>query len=241
MSAFFAVLFYAAAALFVLGVGMRIYVYARTPVPLRIPTAPAPRTRTGAALRMAREVALFESLFKASLLTWLFGWMFHVALALVVVRHLRYFVQPVPAWIALVQPIALYVGLAMLVGLAGLWARRVLVDRVRYVSTPSDHLMLALLVAIAATGLAMKVVAHTDIIAVKSFFLGLLVLQVRPLPADALLAAHLGLVAALAIVFPFSKLLHGPAVFFSPTRNQPDDARTVRHLAPWAAELEAKG
>ena len=34
----------------------------------------------------------------------------------------------------------------------GLWARRFLVDRVRYISAPSDHLMLALLVAIGASG-----------------------------------------------------------------------------------------
>jgi nitrate reductase gamma subunit len=63
---------------------------------------------------------------------------------------------------------------------------------------------------------------------------------VRPLPADALLLLHLALVAALAIVFPFSKLLHAPGIFFSPTRNQADDPRERRHLAAWAAKLEVK-
>ena len=48
------------------------------------------------------------------------------------------------------------------------------------------------------------------------------------------------LVALLMIIFPFSKLLHAPGVFFSPTRNQADNPREKRHLAPWAAELEAK-
>ncbi len=238
-AALFAALFWFAAAVFVVGVAWRVYAYARTPAPLRIPTTPAPTTRSGAALRVAREVVIFESLFKASLLTWLFGWTFHAALAAVLLRHLRYFTEPVPAWVALVQPFALYTGIAMAAALAALWARRVLVDRVRYISTPSDHLMLALLLAIAVSGLAMKNLAHTDIIAVKSFFLGLLALEVRPLPGDPLLAVHLALVAALAIVFPFSKLLHAPGIFFSPTRNQPDDPREARHLAPWAAKLEA--
>ena len=183
-AAIFAALFYLAAAVLVAGVGVRVYGYARTPAPLKIPTTPAPTTRTGAALRVGREVVLFESLFKASLLTWLFGWTFHVALAAVLVRHLRYFLQPVPAWAALVQPIALYTGLAMALALVALWARRVLVDRVRYISTPSDHLMLALLLAIALSGLAMKTLAHTDIVAVKSYFLGLLSFELRPLPAD---------------------------------------------------------
>jgi len=46
------------------------------------------------------------------------------------------------------------------------------------------------------------------------------------------------LVAALMAIFPVSKLLHAPGLFFSPTRNQADDARERRHLSPWAAELE---
>jgi nitrate reductase gamma subunit len=240
MAAFFAGLFYLASAVLVAGLAVRIRQYARTPAPLKIPTTPAPTTRGGVALRLAREVVLFESLFKATLWTWLFGWVFHAAMALVLLRHLRYFTEPVWGWVAFVQPFGVYAGFAMVAGLAGLWARRFLVDRVRYISTPSDHLMLALLIAIAGTGLAMKYVAHTDVVAVKSFFLGLMAFQVRELPADPLLAVHLGLVAALMLVFPFSKLLHAPGLFFSPGRNQADDPRERRHLAEWASRLEAK-
>ena len=240
MAAFFAGLFYLASAVLVAGLAVRIRQYAGTPAPLKIPTTPAPTTRGGVALRLLREVVLFESLFKATLWTWLFGWVFHAAMALVLLRHLRYFTEPVWGWVAFVQPFGVYAGFAMVAGLAGLWARRFLVDRVRYISTPSDHLMLALLIAIAASGLAMKYLAHTDVVAVKSFFLGLMTFQVRELPADPLLAVHLGLVAALMLVFPFSKLLHAPGLFFSPGRNQADDPRERRHLAEWASRLEAK-
>ena len=240
MAAFFAGLFYLASAVLVAGLAVRIRQYAGTPAPLKIPTTPAPTTRGGVALRLVREVVLFESLFKATLWTWLFGWVFHAAMALVLLRHLRYFTEPVWGWVAFVQPFGVYAGFAMVAGLAGLWARRFLVDRVRYISTPSDHLMLALLIAIAASGLAMKYLAHTDVVAVKSFFLGLMTFQVRELPADPMLAVHLGLVAALMLVFPFSKLLHAPGLFFSPSRNQADDPRERRHLAEWASRLEAK-
>ena len=51
---------------------------------------------------------------------------------------------------------------------------------------------------------------------------------------------HLGLVLLLMFVFPFSKLLHAPGVFFSPSRNQADNPREKRHLAPWAAALDAR-
>jgi len=226
---------YLAAGVLLAGVAARVVLYLRTPVPLKIPTTPAPATRAGVALRMARELTLFESLFKANLWTWAAGWAFHAALLLVLARHLRYFTQPVWEWVAWMQPLGILAGIAMAGALAALWARRLLVERVRYISTPSDHGMLALLLAIAASGLTMKFLFHTDIVAVKVFGLGLLRLEPHPLPGDAPLAIHLGLVAALMVVFPFSKLLHAPGVFFSPTRNQRNNPRERRHLSGPAA------
>lgn len=235
---FFAVLFYFAAVVCAVGLVVRIADYARTPAPLKIPTTPAPTTGTGVALRMVREVVFFESLFKGNLWTWALGWIFHASLALVLARHLRYFTEPVWGWVAFIQPFGMYAGFAMVIGLAGLWARRFLVDRVRYISTPSDHLMLALLIAIGISGMLMTFVAHTDVVAVKAFMLGLMTFDFQPMPADPVLMAHLFLVAVLMIIFPVSKLLHAPGIFFSPTRNQADDPRETRHIAPWAAALE---
>ena len=227
----------ACAALLVVGLACKIAQYARTPAPLKIPTTPAPTTRTGVAARLVREVVLFESLFKASKWTWLFGWVFHAALLVVLIGHLRYFTEPVWAPAAVVQGIAPYAGLAMLAGLAGLWARRFLVDRIRYISAPSDHLMLALLVAIGASGVTMRFGVRTDIVELKAFALGLVRFDWQPIPSDGVLLLHLGLVSVLMAVFPFSKLLHAPGLFFSPTRNQRDDPRERRHVTPWAADV----
>lgn len=240
LTIFYSALFYLATGVFVIGVGLKIRSYARTPAPLKIPTTPAPITMSGVRWRMAREVVLFESLFKSSKWTWIFGWTFHVALLLVVLRHLRYFQEPVWLPVVLVQPFGTYAGFAMVAGLGGLWARRWLVDRVRYISTPSDHLMLALLLAIGITGLGMRFVAHTDIVAVKMFVLGLMRLDLQSLPADPVLLVHLALVALLMLIFPISKLLHAPGLFFSPTRNQADNAREVRHVSAWAAALDKR-
>jgi len=226
----YACLFYAATAMLVVGLARKIAEYVRAPAPLKIPTTPAPATRVGVAARVGREVVLFESLFRANKWIWLFGWVFHAALVLVLFRHLRYFTQPVWTVVVIAQPFGVYAGFAMLAGLAGLWARRFLVERIRYISTISDHIMLALLAAIAASGLAMKYVAHTDIVAVKEFMFGLMLFNWQPLPADPLLLVHLALVATLMALFPVSKLLHAPGVFFSPTRNQADDSRERRHI-----------
>ena len=235
----FTLLFYFAALVLIIGLGLRIRLYAKTPAPLRIPTTPAPITASGVIARMFFEVTLFRSLFKSNKWIWIFGWLFHAALLLVVLRHLRYFTDPVWSWVALIQPLGAYAAFVMIAGLAGLWARRFLVDRVRYISSPSDHLMLALLIAIGISGLGMKYVAATDIVGVKAFFLGLMYFDWQPLPGDPLLMLHLLLVALLMIIFPFSKLLHAPALFFSPTRNQIDNPREKRHLPTRAASRQA--
>lgn len=234
----YTVLMYTATLILVGGLAYRINKYARTPAPLKIPTTPAPTTPSGVVMRMGREVVFFQSLFKSNKWTWLFGWIFHFSLLLELLRHLRYVLNPLPTWVVLIQPFGKYAAFGMIIGLAGLWARRVFVDRVRYISAPSDHLMLALLMAIALSGLTMTYVVHTDIISLKEFILGLIYFDWQPLPPDPALLIHLGLVAALMIVFPISKLLHAPGVFFSPTRNQVDNPRERRHLAPWAAQLE---
>jgi len=226
----FTLLFYFASATLLIGLAYRIRLYAMTPAPLRIPTTPAPITAPGVVRRMFFEVTLFNSLFKSNKWIWLFGWIFHAALLFVLLRHLRYFTDPVWSWVSLIQPVGKYAAFAMVAGLAGLWARRLLVDRVRYISSPSDHLMLALLLGIGLTGLGMTYVAHTDIVAVKAFFLGLMYFDWQPMPADLVLNLHLLMVALLMIIFPFSKLLHAPGVFFSPTRNQIDNPREKRHM-----------
>lgn len=245
LTAIFAILFYIATAVLLAFTARKVWIYKKTPAPLKIPTTPAPTTRAGVAFRMFKEVTIFESLFKSSKWTWLFGWLFHFGLLLVLLRHLRYFTDPVWGWVAFLQPFGKYAAFMMLFGLAGLMARRILVDRVRYISAPSDHLMLLLLIAIGVSGALMTFVEHTDIVSLKSFLIGLMTFAwaskagLTAMPSDIILIVHLSLVILLMIIFPFSKLLHAPGVFFSPTRNQVDNPREQRHLAEWATKLDS--
>lgn len=234
----FAGAFYLATLLLVVGLVYKIFDYSRTPAPLKIPTTPAPITQKGVVYRMAKEVVLFESLFKSNKWIWVFGWLFHFGLLLVLIRHLRYFINPIPEWLVFIQPFGKYASYMMIVGLLGLLARRFVVDRVRYISTPSDYLMLVLLIGIGITGMLTTFVVHTDIVALKAFFMGLMVFDVQPVPQDPIILAHLAMVALLMAIFPISKLLHAPGLFFSPTRNQADNPREHRHLAAWAARLD---
>ncbi|MEN8178784.1 MAG: respiratory nitrate reductase subunit gamma [Pseudomonadota bacterium] len=238
MSTVYALLFIVATLVLVIGLARKIAQYAKTPAPLKIPTTPAPVTQTGVVLRMFREVVLFESLFKSTKWTWIFSWMFHMGLFLVLIRHVRYFIDPVWLPIELIQPFGKYAAFAMVFGLLGLLARRVLVDRVRYISAPSDFLWLLLLIVIGSSGLMMTFVVHTDIVMVKDFFTGFWTLSGGDLPMDPILLIHLTMVAVLMLLLPFSKLLHIPGIFFSPSRNQVDNPREQRHISPWAKKFE---
>jgi|TARA_B110000091_G_C13594800_1_gene382119 nitrate reductase gamma subunit len=239
MSILFAILFYAATAILVFGVAYKVRKYIKTPAPLKIPTTPAPTTRAGVAFRMFKEITIFESLFKANKWIWLFGWLFHFGLLLVLLRHLRYFTDPVWWWVSLLQPFGKYASFAMLIGLGGLLLRRVVVDRIRYISAPSDYLMLLLIIGIGSTGVLMTFVTHTDIATLKTYMLGLMVFDIRTMPTDIILVIHLSLVIILMAIFPISKLLHAPGIFFSPSRNQVDNPREKRHVAAWAIKLES--
>ncbi len=238
LSAIYSLLFYFATLVLVLGIVAKVISYLRVPSPLVIPTTPAPLTTSGVAARMFREVVLFESLFRGNKWIWLFGYLFHFGMLAVLLRHLRYFTDPVWSWVAMMQWIGIYAGFAMALGLTGLLLRRFFVERVRYISAYSDYLILLLLILITLSGLMMTFVNHTDIIQVKGFIRGMMTMDWHPLPADPPILIHLMLVILLMIIFPFSKLLHAPGIFFSPTRNMKDTPREHRHLASWAKEME---
>ena len=217
----------------------KIYQFWITPAPLKIPTAPTQLTQTGMVMRMAREVVLFESLFKSNKWIWLFGWLFHIGLLLVLLRHLRYFWPgDLPEIFLLMQPFK-YAAFAMVIGLGGLLARRIFVQRIRYISAPSDYMMLLMLLIIGISGAVMTFTQnHTDVLMVKEFASGLITFDWSNLPTETHFLVHILLVFVLMAIFPISKLLHVPGVFFSPTRNQVDDARKRRHISPWALQQE---
>ncbi|MBF0162688.1 MAG: respiratory nitrate reductase subunit gamma [Magnetococcales bacterium] len=237
------ILAYLVVGIFVVGFTQRILLYARSPAPLKIPTTPAPTTTAGVVWRLFTEVVFFNSLFKGDKWAWLGGYLFHGALLLVLIRHLRYFVEPLPPFFAHVQIAGVVAGVAMVGGLGLLLLRRLLIDRVRHVSSPSDYLWLLLLLGIGFSGLVMQFFLRPDIVHIKGAMMGMWSSS-QSLPlltlGDVVFLAHLCMVAVLIVLFPFSKLMHAGGIFFSPTRNQVDNPREKRHVNPWAAGQHTK-
>ena len=80
----------------------------------------------------------------------------------------------------------------------------------------------------------MRYFFKTDIVAVKELAIGLVTLHPKvPAGISPLFFIHLFLVSVLFAYFPFSKLMHAPGVFLSPTRNMVNNNRWVLHVNPW--------
>ena len=220
----FSALYTAALLWLVGGLALRVGTWVRAPQPSPIPIAPAPRTYAGVVARLAAEMLLFRSLFRANRTTWAASVAMHWGLLLVLVVHARFLTPVLPAWLVPFLIASGWATLAALGGVAVLAARRALVDRMRHISVPSDWAHLALLAAILVSGTLLKRVWPTDLHAVGTWLRGTLGLDWQPLPAHAGLWIHLVLVAMLLLVFPISKLVHAPGVAFAPTFHQRDRA-----------------
>jgi nitrate reductase gamma subunit len=219
--------------IFIIGIIYRIHVYLSAPAPLPIPTTPAPTTVPGAALRVGGDVLFFQNLLKYDKPLWIGAWLFHAALALVLLRHLRYFLYPVPNWVVDLQTVGMYAGLLFPLPLLYLLWRRLAFKRVLYITGVPDLGVLILLGMIAGSGILTKFAAHVYLVDVKAFIIGLLTFHPVAPPAHPVFIIHFLLVLALMLYFPFSKLMHAGGIFFSPTRYQPYRTLERRYVNPW--------
>jgi nitrate reductase gamma subunit len=272
---------------FFVGLIYRVIGWARSPVPFRIPTTGGqqktlpwikynrfdnPSNTIGVVGRMIFEVLTFRSLFRNTRMEfrggprigyewekwlWLFALMFHYAFLVVVIRHLRFFTEPIPGFVQIVEsldaffqlgaapfsgfglPALLLSGFALLGGVSLLFLRRLLLSQMRYISLPADYFPLFLIMAIALTGILMRYLLKVDVVSVKELTIGLVSFKPRsPEGIGVLFYIHIFLVSTLVAYFPFSKLVHMAGIFLSPTRNLSNNSRIVRHINPWNYPVE---
>ncbi|MGA2989916.1 MAG: sulfate reduction electron transfer complex DsrMKJOP subunit DsrM [Candidatus Korobacteraceae bacterium] len=264
---------YAACAIFLVGILARVWRWAATPVPFRIPTTcgqqkslgwikPAtldnPATGAAAAARMALEVLLFRSLFRntrcrigegkatfgENKYLWLAAMGFHWSLLVILLRHLRLLIEPVPGFVMAIEridglfqighPVMYGSDVILVAALLYLLVRRFREPLVRYISLFTDYFALFLLLGIALSGVLMRHLVRADVAGLKQFALGLVTFHpVAPPALSPVFLVHLLLVSTLAAYFPFSKLVHMGGVFLSPTRNLANNNRSQRHINPW--------
>jgi nitrate reductase gamma subunit len=210
--------------------------------------------------RMFLEVLFFRSLFRnhrvelipdkekvnyiGTKYLWAAAMAFHWSMLVIVLRHFRFFVEPVPRWVEVLQsvdgffqvgvPVIFATSALFVVALCYLLLRRLADGKVRYISLPSDYFALYLLLGIGLSGLLIRHLEKVDIVRVKAAIAGWTSLQpMVPEGVGVLYFVHVFLVSTLLVYFPFSKLLHAPGVFLSPTRNLANSNRRRRHVNPW--------
>jgi len=264
---------YAAFAAFLIGVAYRVTKWARSPVPFRIPTTCGqekslpwirnnslenPHNTAGVIGRMALEVLLFRSLFRNTKMgltnqkvvygsakwLWLGGLVFHWAFLFILLRHLRFFTEPVLPLVNLLAgldgffqigvPTLYLTDAAILLAVTYLFLRRVALPQVRYISLSADYFPLFLILGIALSGVLMRHIYKVDLLRVKEWAMGLASFHpVLPEGIGLFFFVHLFLVSTLIAYFPMSKLMHMGGVFLRPTRNLANNNRMRRHINPW--------
>jgi nitrate reductase gamma subunit len=265
---------YAGITTFLVGVSYRVVRWSLSPVPFRIPTTcgqqkslrwikaswlESPYSTTGVIFRMLLEILLFRSLFRntkaelrqgpkliygESKFLWLGALALHWSFLFIFLRHLRFFTEPVPGWVLLLDrvdaffqigaPILYVTDVVIVVALLYLLQRRLRDPQVRYISLLADYFALFLILGLALSGIWMRYFTRVDIVAIKQLAIGLVTFSpIVPKEVGPLFFVHLCMLSTLAAYFPFSKLMHMGGVFLSPTRNLANNNRMKRHVNPW--------
>lgn len=265
---------YVAVLIFIGGFIYRVMGWASSPVPFRIPSTCGqqktlpwfkqnkidnPFTTGGVIIRMMLEILCFRSLFRNTRMAlnegpkisyvwekwlWLAALAFHYSFLTVLIRHLRFFLEPVPVclqWLEYIDgffqvglPGLFMSGAVLLAAVTFLFLRRIYLPQMRYISLAADFFPLFLIISIAITGILMRYFTKVDVVGIKELAMGLASFHpVIPEGIGAIFYIHLFLVSILFIYFPFSKLMHMGGVFMSPTRNLPNNTRAKMHINPW--------
>ncbi len=212
--------------LFLLGMGYRIYSWVTTKQPGLLTLFPAPKRGAATFWNVLKESLLFPSLFKGNRILWIFAWIFHATLAMIIIGHIRVFTDFPALWAALgidADSMSAISGgtagvIIMVMGFL-LFFRRLGTARVREISNLSDYLALLLILAIIITGNWMRFGEHFDLAQTRIFFGQLFTFSFATInvPQNSMFLLHFFLVQVLIMFIPFSKIMHFGGIFFTQT------------------------
>jgi len=177
-------------------------------------------------LSAAGDIFFFRRLFRVNSILWFGEWLFHIFFFLTALRHLRYFLDPVPGWIISLQPVGICAGYLLPLSLLYILVLRSLTEREEYLS-PSNLSVLLLLFLIGITGALMHGIVKPDIVSVKEFIIGMVTLKPVPVPKNLLFILHFALVLILVHILP-SHVFAAPLVIIE-ARKRDEGLGRVMH------------
>jgi len=223
------VLPYMALLVFVIAMVFRIRSWMKLPAPSMTLFPAPPQGGKATAINTVKEAVFFRSLFRGDRSLWLFAWSFHVVLALIFVGHLRVVSNVDQVFMNMGMTEAGIQGMSSGAGGAAgviilltavvLLFRKLLIPRVKEITSVSDVLALVLIGAILITGNMMRFGAeHFDLTLTREYFASLAsfgsVADAGALQNGVFLI-HMCLALLLLMYIPFSKILHFGGIFFT--------------------------
>jgi nitrate reductase gamma subunit len=165
----------------------------------------------------ALDVLTFRRLLIANGWLWLGSWTFHLSFFLVIMRHLRFAMDPVPKCITFLQFPGLVAGYLLPASVVVIALARI-GGKEKYVSW-KNTLLVAQVFVIAATGLLMRFFFRIDTVAAKEFIFGIFTFTPAAIPDSFLFVVHFSLVILLVPFLP-SHILAAPLVLFEARRRE---------------------
>jgi len=147
------------------------------------------------------DVLFFVRLLMVNPALWIGEWLFHLSFLLVVGRHLRFFLNPIPAWVWFFQTPGMIAGYILPVTLIYILIIRLLSKHEKY-SSPANTLFLCLVLVISTIGVLMHALFKPDIVDVKLFILGIMSFSPAAVPGSMLFMLHFCLILVLIPILP---------------------------------------
>jgi nitrate reductase gamma subunit len=175
--------------------------------------------------RATADVLLLLRLLKANDVLWLGEWLFHVSFLFVFMRHLRYVLNPLPACTAFFQPAGIIAGYILPCALVYILVIK-LANEKRYILS-YNFFLIGVLLLLSTTGILLRTVFRTDVVAVKLYVLGLLKFSPGAVPQGLLFAVHFLLALLLVLCLP-THLLTAPLTLLD-ARKREEEVEELMH------------
>jgi len=220
------VLPYIAATVFIGGMAWRLTSWLKTPAPYPITLFPAPTSSIARFGAIGRELLFFSSLRRGDQGLWIWAWLMHISLAMIIAGHIVgiYYLTHQFTLIGLSEAassslsasLGTVSGVGFFAALVVLFYRRTAIPEVKRLSDPADYFELLLLMTIVVTGMHMRVTSlaeEVNLVDIRTYLGGLLALRPVPIPEQWIFVSHFFLVNVLLIYLPFSKMVHMAGFF----------------------------
>lgn len=208
------------------GLAYRIFEWRKLAMP-KMTLYPAPKPGAETFFGVFRATFFSPGLFKADRALWTAAWVFHAALALILIGHIRVGTDFPGIWAALginadvmSATVGTTAGVIILLATLFLTYRRFANPRVQEISQAGDYFALFLLLAVILSGNAMRFQGHFDLNLTREYFAGLILFQSPTPPSNEWFLVHFLLGQVLFLYLPFSKLLHLGGIFLTQTALQ---------------------